>query len=608
MSQKQPDVFKRIMASALVIATVVSLTAKETVAQSAGKNRPNVIVILTDDQGWGDLSFHGNSNLETPNLDRLAKEGVSFDRFYVCPVCSPTRAEFLTGRYHGRCGVYSTSAGGERLNLGERTIAEHFQNSGYRTACYGKWHNGTQFPYHPLARGFDDYYGFCSGHWGHYYSPLIDDNGYVSRGNGFLPDDLTDHAIGKISEQNDAPFFIYLPFNTPHSPMQVPDRWWKKFEDKQLTRRNRDASKENLQHTRAALAMCENVDWNVGRILKALEETNQRQNTLIAYFCDNGPNGVRWNGGMKGRKGNTDEGGVRSPLFLNWPKGLSPGKVVERNAAAIDLFPTLAGLADVPVKDKTPFDGIDLSTAIKGDSASAPDDRVIVSHWKQKISVKSGRYRLDQQGRLYDLKVDPGQASPVKDQNEIAGRLAKEMKSFQEDVLPDYGKDDRPFVIGHPGHPVTQVPIRDATFTGNITRSNRFPNSSYAKNWTSTDDEIRWDVQVDTAGLFQVQIYYTVRPEDVGSDVTLTFGKEIVTAKVKQAVPPKEVGREEDRVKRTESYEQDWGKMMMGTIRLNAESGPLVLKATSIAGKEAMDVRLMTLTRIETDHRKQEQR
>ncbi|MCL4108843.1 UNVERIFIED_CONTAM: hypothetical protein GTU68_050467 [Idotea baltica] len=590
------------------MAAVVSLTAKESDAESAGGSRPNVIVILTDDQGWGDLSFHGNSNLETPNLDGLAKEGVSFDRFYVCPVCSPTRAEFLTGRYHGRCGVYSTSAGGERLNLGERTIAEHFKDSGYRTGCYGKWHNGTQFPYHPLARGFDEYYGFCSGHWGHYYSPLIDDNGYVSRGNGFLPDDLTDHAIEKIGEQNAAPFFIYLPYNTPHSPMQVPDRWWKKFEDKELVLRNRDASKENLQHTRAALAMCENVDWNVGRILKALEDTNQRQNTLIAYFCDNGPNGVRWNGGMKGRKGNTDEGGVRSPLFLNWPKGLSAGKVIERNAAAIDLFPTLAALANVPVKDVAGFDGIDLSTAIKGGSTSEPDDRVIVSHWKQKISVKSGRYRLDQRGDLYDLKKDPGQTSPEKEQKKIAARLAREMKVYQEEILAGYGKDDRPFLIGHPGHPETQVPIRDATFTGNIIRSNRFPNSSYAENWTSTEDEIRWDVQVDTGGFFRVQIYYTVKPEDVGSEVKLTFGEESLTAKVKQAVPPREVGRAEDRVKRTESYEQNWGQMTMGTIRLNAASGPLILKAVSIAGKEPMNIRLMTLTRVEADHRNQEQR
>ena len=136
-------------------------------------DRPNVVVILTDDQGWGDVSINGNSNLSTPHIDSLAEEGIRFDRFYVCAVCSPTRAEFLTGRYHARSGVYSTSAGGERMDLDEVTIADSFKAAGYATGAFGKWHNGMQFPYHPLGRGFDYFYGFCSGHWGHYFDPLL---------------------------------------------------------------------------------------------------------------------------------------------------------------------------------------------------------------------------------------------------------------------------------------------------------------------------------------------------------------------------------------------------------------------------------------------------
>jgi len=139
-------------------------------ASLCAAKQPNVIVILTDDQGWGDLSLNGNTNLTTPHIDTLAKDGVSFDRFYVCPVCSPTRAEFLTGRYHARSGVYSTSAGGERIDLDEKTIAQTFKAAGYTTAAFGKWHNGMQYPYHPNARGFDEFYGFCSGHWGDYFS------------------------------------------------------------------------------------------------------------------------------------------------------------------------------------------------------------------------------------------------------------------------------------------------------------------------------------------------------------------------------------------------------------------------------------------------------
>ncbi|HKL20287.1 MAG TPA: sulfatase-like hydrolase/transferase, partial [Tichowtungia sp.] len=162
--------------------------------ERSGAAKPNIVVVLTDDQGWGDLSLHGNTQIATPNIDRLARAGAQFDRFYVSPVCSPTRAEFLTGRHHDRLGVYSTSEGGERLNADETTIADVFKAAGYQTAAFGKWHNGTQFPYHPNARGFDKFYGFCSGHWGSYFSPMLEHNGQIVQGSGFLPDDLTEHA------------------------------------------------------------------------------------------------------------------------------------------------------------------------------------------------------------------------------------------------------------------------------------------------------------------------------------------------------------------------------------------------------------------------------
>ena len=203
-------------------------------ARLTSKSKPNIILILTDDQGWGDLSINGNTNLSTPNIDNLAKTGISFDRFYVNPVCSPTRAELLTGGYHTRGGVYSTSQGGERLDLDETTLADIFKKAGYTTAAYGKWHSGMQPPYHPNARGFDDFYGFCSGHWGNYFSPMLEHNGDITKGNGFLADDLTDKGLTFIEKNRDHPFLLYLPYNTPHSPMQVPDKGWSKFQNKKL--------------------------------------------------------------------------------------------------------------------------------------------------------------------------------------------------------------------------------------------------------------------------------------------------------------------------------------------------------------------------------------
>ena len=327
---------------------------------------PNIIIILSDDQGWGDLGFNGNRTVSTPILDKMAKNGVSLQYFYVSPVCSPTRAEFLTGRYHVRGGVSSTSTGRVRLDLDETTIAQIFKKAGYSTAAYGKWHNGGQAPYHPNSRGFDDFYGFCSGHWGNYFNPILEHNGEITRGKGFITDDLTNHAIDFIDQHSKSPFFLYLPLNTPHSPMQVPDNYWAKYKNIELTQKGSLASKENSVHTKAALALSENIDWNVGRLMKRLDQLKLAKNTIVIYFSDNGPNGHRWNGGMKGIKGTTEEGGVRSPLIMQWPGKLKAGTQIKSIASVMDLLPTLADLANIPLDSKKPLDGKSLKSLLLG--------------------------------------------------------------------------------------------------------------------------------------------------------------------------------------------------------------------------------------------------
>ncbi|MCK4959211.1 MAG: arylsulfatase, partial [Planctomycetes bacterium] len=456
----------------------------------AAHERPNVIVILTDDQGWGDLSINENSAIETPNIDRLARAGAQFDRFYVSPVCSPTRAEFLTGRHHVRCGVYETSEGGERVNPDETMIGEIFQKAGYKTAAFGKWHSGMQYPYHPNARGFDEFYGFCSGHWGNYFSPMLEHNGQMVKGNGFVIDDFTERAMDYIETNRDEPFFVYLPYNTPHSPMQVPDRWWNKFKDMELTQDHPKKKFEKEDHTRAALAMCENIDWNVGRLLAKLDELNLAENTIVLYFCDNGPNGERWNGGMRGRKGSTDEGGVRSALFVRWPAKIKAGTGIPQICSAMDLMPTLAEMAGIEVTGTKPLDGISLASLLDGDSRDWKS-RTLVHHWQGRVSVRTQRYRLDHQGNLYDMQEDPGQTKAVNDRKpKTAATLKKVAAKFGAEMLTNYGKtfDNRPFVIGHPDAKRTQIPARDGIGHGNIKRSNRWPNDSFFENWTSLDD------------------------------------------------------------------------------------------------------------------------
>jgi arylsulfatase A-like enzyme len=562
----------------------------------AGK-RPNIIVILADDQGWGDLSVHGNTNLSTPHIDSLARDGALFERFFVCPVCSPTRAEFLTGRYHPRGGVRGVTTGGERLDLDERTIADAFKAAGYATAAFGKWHNGSQYPYHPNGRGFDEYYGFTSGHWGEYFDPPLDHNGRPVRGQGYITDDLTGHALAFIEQHRDRPFFCYLPYNTPHSPMQVPDRFYEKFKGADLKLRHTGPQKEDIEHTRAALAMCENIDWNVGRVLAKLDELKLANDTVVLYFCDNGPNGWRWNGGMRGRKGSTDEGGVRSPLLVRWPGHIKPGTKVTQIAAAIDLLPTLAELAGVPVAGGPPLDGRSLAPLLLGKTADWPD-RMIFSHWNGRVSVRTQQYRLDDAGRLYDMTADPGQQRDVaREQPETAAKLSRAVAEWKAELLADLKKDTRPFPVGHPAFPTTPLPARDGVPHGTVRRSAGAPNCSFFTNWTNRDDRITWDVEVATPGRYEVEVHYTCPAADVGSTVELTFADARVSGKVTDAHDPPLRGREHDRVSRgSESFVKDFRPLRLGTVTLPRGRGPLTLRATDVPGKQVMDVRAVTLT------------
>lgn len=287
-------------------AALCGLCVLPTSGRADGAAKPNVVVLLADDAGWGDYGHSGNSRARTPNIDSIARQGVSLDRFYVCPVCSPTRAEFLTGRYHPRGGVYGTSLGQERLDLGEKTIADAFRAAGYATGAFGKWHNGSQWPYHPRARGFDEYFGHTAGHWGEYFdAPLEDGQGRMVRTSGYIVDVCTDRALAFIEKNRERPFFCYVPFTTPHSPWAVPDAYWRRFKDAPITQRATVPEQEDLDETRCALAMLENQDWNVGRILARLSDLRLADKTIIVYFFDNGPNSARWTGGMKGRKGST---------------------------------------------------------------------------------------------------------------------------------------------------------------------------------------------------------------------------------------------------------------------------------------------------------------
>lgn len=586
---------------------------------AASTTPPNMVVFLADDAGWGDYGITGNQLARTPNIDSIGRDGAQFDRFYVCAVCAPTRAEFLTGRYHPRGGVRGVSTGLERLNTDEKTIADAFKARGYATGAFGKWHNGSQWPYHPMARGFDEYYGHTAGHWGEYFDPPLEDNGKMVRARGYLVDVCTDRSLAFIEKHRGKPFLCYIPFSTPHSPWAAPEKNWRHFKDQPLVQHATEPEQENADHTRCALAMLENQDENVGRVLRQLDDLGLRENTIVVYFSDNGPNSFRWTGGMKGRKGSVDEGGVRSPLLVRWPGKIKPGLMVRDIAGAIDLLPTLAALAGVPRAGTKPLDGVDLSPLLLGTATSRPE-RLIFSHQNGQVSVRSPRHRLDSRGALFDMIADPGQTKDIAgEQPAVAGKLSAAVASWRKEVLvtatpaiagpkarPKNKKgtgdnfvipDDRPFPVGYAAFPWTPLPARDGTPHGGVKRSSSAPNSSYFVNWKSTEDRLTWDIEVNTAGTYDVTIDYTCPVPDAGSAIELSFGNAKLSGQVTPGWNPP-LYTNQDTLPRppAESQMKEFRPLALGTVRLEQGRGPLTLRALAIPGGSVMDVRRVNLT------------
>ncbi len=387
--------------------------------EKIGSPRPNVLVILTDDQGFGDVQSHGNPWIHTPHQDQLAAQGARFDRFYVSPVCAPTRASLLTGRWHLRTGVHGVTRGAETMRAEEVTIAEVFRSAGYATAAIGKWHNGAHYPEHPRGQGFDHFFGFCSGHFNNYFDSRLQDDDREVPFEGFIIDRLTDRAVQFIDEHQEQPWFCYVAFNTPHSPWQVPDKYWQRYADRKGLPDDK---------ARCAYAMVENIDDNLGRILAELERRQLERRTIVVFLTDNGANSDRYNANMRGRKGSLHEGGSRVPCFIRWPGVIPTGRHVLPIAAHVDLLPTLCELADVPKPTGVTLDGVSLAPLLTQDTLSWPE-RTLFTHWGDNPQTgcpdpDRGAVRTDSwravcerhEWQLYDMLRDPEQTHNVANQ------------------------------------------------------------------------------------------------------------------------------------------------------------------------------------------------
>jgi arylsulfatase A len=546
--------------------------------QKEPERKPNLILILTDDQGYGDLGIHQNSEIKTPVLDRLASESAQFDRFYVSPLCAPTRASLLTGRYHLRTGTVSVSNGLETMDAEEYTLGELFQDNGYRTGLFGKWHNGQHYPHHPLAQGFDEFTGFLAGHWSNYFDTQLEKDGIRQTIPGYLPDVVTNETLAFIEENQERPFFAYLSFNTPHSPHQVTDEYFSPYKDAGLN-----------DELAAVYGMVSNIDYNIGRVLEKLESLGLNENTIVIFLTDNGPNGKRFNGSMKGAKGSVHEGGVRVPSFWRWPGKIIP-RLITTPAAHIDIFPTLVDLLALKVNRERSIDGISVAASLNGETQQI--SRAIFTHVAQpqsELSPLPGAIRKDSMllallpsgAELYDLKNDPDQNEDLALKSpEIAEKLSEEYQAWWQKVAPQ-NLEDRPIPVSKQS-PEIFLAAYEAKFTGEI---RFFEGHGWAQdwltNWKNEADSIFWNLNVLDSGEFEVFLEYAAREDQVGAKMKLTDGKTNLQWTLTEAFLPKSISSP-DRVIRKEAPEQTWKLLSLGKITLNLGQQALRITAKDI--------------------------
>jgi len=561
------------------------------------QTHPNVILILTDDQGWGDLGIHGNQILSTPVLDRLAGERVRFDRFYVCPLCAPTRASLLTGRYHLRTGTSSVTHRKEVMRSEEYTLAESFRDHGYTTACIGKWHNGEQYPNDPLGQGFDEFFGFKAGHWNNYFkTQLVHNNEYVET-DGYITDILTDHAIQFIESNVDHPFFCYLAYNAPHGPFQVPDKYFDKY--KSLGLDNRDA---------AIYGMCENIDDNIGRLLSTLDSLQITDNTIVLFLTDNGPNGTRYNGGMKGIKGDVHEGGTRVPLFIRYPGKLPSGEIIPQISAHIDLFPTLHELCGISWPDTLRLDGISLMPFINKDSARFSSERMIFTHHTNNISqkfpgsVRTQQYRMvidsNQDTLLYDMVTDPGQTTDIAhDHAGLTEELIKAYEGSFNDVV-QLGIEPPPVPVGYEQCPLTRLLAPEAKLSGNL----HFKGvAGWANDWiigfASSEDSCYWEMDVIIPGDYRISAELAISEHNIPQKILISNNFSSVINEInKEYLAP--VIKSPDRVERIEVFERIWQKVDMGFLKLQEGKQLISIRLPEIRGACDLELKAIYLEMI----------
>jgi len=478
-------------------------SATAPLARAASTRRPNIVFVLSDDQGYGDLSLHGNRWLKTPNLDRIAQEGVQFTDYHVNPVCSPTRSCLLTGRYYYRTGVVDTYLGRSMMYPDEVTLAEILKGAGYRTGIFGKWHLGDHYPMRAMDQGFEEALVHEGGgiaqpsdppEGNSYFNPKLMHNGKRVQRSGYCTDVFFGAALEFMEANRDRPFFVWLATNAPHEPLQVDESYIAPFRGKDLD-----------EKTARIYGMVTNLDENMARLLGSLKRLGIEEDTILIFMTDNGPQQKRYNAGMRGLKGTVYQGGIRVPFFLRWPRAVKTGSNVDRLAAHIDITPTLLEACGVPRPAGIKLDGESLLPLIRNPAADWKD-RTVYFQWHRgdrpelyrSCAARSQRYKLINGKELYDLRNDPGEQSDVsRSHPEIVSRMRAGYEEWFRDVsAPRNYQPPRIYVGTRFENPVM------------LTRQDwRGPRASWEERGLG-----HWEVDVREAGDYEAKLTFPAAP------------------------------------------------------------------------------------------------
>ena len=438
------------------------------------EQKPNIILIITDDQGYGDIGYNGNPHIKTPNLDLLATNSMRFNNFYVSPVCAPTRSSLLTGRYSLRTGVTDTYNGGAMMSNDETTLAEILKENNYQTGIFGKWHLGDNYPFRPTDQGFHESLIHLSGGIGQvgdftnyykgnrsYFDPILWHNNEQKKYEGYCSDIFTDEAIKFIEENKSNQFFCYLSFNAPHTPLQVPDKYYDLYKnvDPSVISESEKISmtEKNVLDAKRIYGMVTNIDDNVGKLVSKLKELNIDKNTILIFMTDNGPQQFRYVSNLRGLKSSVYNGGIKVPFYLSYPKIHDAGLDLDNFSAHIDVLPSLLDLCDIETPKNIKIDGENFLN-------KSTEERSFFSYWTRKspelyqnMSLNKGNYKLVgntnydspiERFELFDINNDPYEIENIiENKKGLASEMKLEMYNIYNELINSKNIKNKPRII-----------------------------------------------------------------------------------------------------------------------------------------------------------------